>query len=162
MPISAEAMELEQRSLDPAAPPLLGAAYLLIRDQWLSGERDRELALHLLFLAWYLIVEPEHLTGLDKGRVPETDLQQMFDDVHDWLLPLGDASTDVEALYVAGLPAHMFPWELGEAHLWETRSIAYRIRYRNLVPDGINPAVFEGRGAYGAYYASQARVVDGF
>ena len=162
MTISEKAMELENRSIGSNVPPVLGAAYELLRDQWRSDERDRELALHLMFLAWYLIIEPAHLTGLDETRVSAAELRRMFSDAHDWLLPLGDASSDVEALYVAGLPAHMSPWELGDVRLWEARSAAYRVRYRQLVPEGIDPVVFDGRGAYGDYYGGQARVVGGF
>jgi len=53
MPISAKAMELEQEHRDARVPPTLGAAYEMIRDQWIAGERDRDVALHLSFLAWY-------------------------------------------------------------------------------------------------------------
>jgi len=162
MTISEKAMELENRSIGSNAPPVLGATYELLRDRWRSDERNRELALHLMFLAWYLIVEPAHLTGLDETRVPTAELRKTFNDAHDWLLPIGDASTDVEALYVAGLPAHMFPWALGDEHLWAARSAAYRVRYRQLEPQGIDPAVFDGRGAYGDYYGGQGRVVGGF
>jgi len=70
MPISAKVMELEIQSVGAHGAPTLGAAYELLRDQWRSGERDRELALHLIFLAWYLNLEPPHLTGLDEARVP--------------------------------------------------------------------------------------------
>lgn len=69
---------------------------------------------------------------------------------------------DVEALYVAGLAARLCPWALGEASLWIARSEAYRDRYRQLMPDGISPAAFQGRGAYGDYLAGQARVAGGY
>lgn len=67
MPISEKAIELENRSVHGA--PTLGDAFELLRGQWQSGERERELALHLMFLAWYLQIEPAHLTGLDEARV---------------------------------------------------------------------------------------------
>lgn len=123
-----------------------------LRDQWRAGDRDRELALHLLFLAWYLNLEPSHLTGLDETRVSTEELPGMFSEVHDWLLPDGANSDDAEALFVAGLPAIMAPWLLGDVDLWTARSEAYRVRYRQ----------FEGRGAYGDYYAGQASVPGGF
>lgn len=66
MSIAAKAMELEAQSL---GAPTLGPAFEVLHDQWRAGERDRELALHLMFLAWYLNVEPPHLTGLDETRV---------------------------------------------------------------------------------------------
>src|SRR5687767_6482579 len=63
---AAAAMELEKQSLGAQGAPTLGRAYELLRDQWKSGERERELALHLMFLAWYLMMEPPFLTGLDE------------------------------------------------------------------------------------------------
>jgi hypothetical protein len=162
MSISAKAMELENQSIGANGAPTLGAAYEVLREQWESGERDRELALHLMFLAWYLVVEPPHLTGLDETRTPSNSLVGIFNAVHDWLLPTGTDTNDAEALYVVGLPASMFPWVLGDHDLWTARSEAYRIRYRQLAPDGIEPAVFDSRGAYGDYFESHARVVVGY
>src|SRR4051812_13719812 len=98
MTISEKAIDPDNRSVGSNARPVLGAAYEQLRDRWRSDERDRELALHLMFLAWYLIVEPAHLTGLDETRVPTAELRKTFNDAHDWLLPIGDSSTDVEAL----------------------------------------------------------------
>jgi hypothetical protein len=49
-------------------------AYEMLREQWRSGERDRELALHLSFLTWYLLVEPPQLTGAHEGRFPSGEL----------------------------------------------------------------------------------------
>jgi hypothetical protein len=162
MAISEDGLALENESVGPHGRPTLGAAFEVFRGQWESGERDRELALHLMFLAWYLNVEPPHLTGLDEARVPIDSLAAVFNAAHDWLLPTGTDTDDVEALYVAGLAARLFPWALGEALLWAAKSEVYRTRYRQLAPSGISPAVFEGRGAYGDYFAGQARVAGGY
>ena len=62
--------------------PTLGAAYEVLREQWESGERDRELALHLMFLAWYLNVEPPHLTGLDDAGSARTRVQMTMRYAH--------------------------------------------------------------------------------
>ena len=118
MPISAKAMELENQSIGANGAPTLAAAYELLREQWESGERDRELALHLNFLAWYLIIEPSHLTGLDEARISSESLVAVFNTVHDWLLPNGTDTNDAEALYVVGLPARMFPGMFGHHDLW--------------------------------------------
>jgi len=162
MAISAAGMDLEHRNVGPHGAPTLGPAFEVFRGQWESGERDRELALHLLFLAWYLYIEPAHLTGLDEARIPTDSLAAVFHAAHDWLLPTGEDTEDAEALYVAGLAAHLVPWALGDTSLWTARSEAYRVRYRQLAPDGLSPAIFEGRGAYGDYYAGQARVAGGY
>jgi hypothetical protein len=162
MAISAHGLALENESVGAKGRPTLGAAFEVFRGQWDSGERDRELALHLMFLAWYLYLEPPHLTGLDEARVPINSLAAVFNAAHDWLLPIGVDTEDVEALYVAGLAARLCPWALGEVSLWTARSEAYRARYRLLAPGGISPAVFEGRGAFGDYFAGQARVAGGY
>ena len=62
MGIPQEALELEERAIQ--GEPTLGRAYELLLGQWNSGDRSRELALHLMFLAWYLCIEPPFLTGL--------------------------------------------------------------------------------------------------
>lgn len=155
-------MQLELQSLGANGAPTLAAAFQVLCDQWRACERDRELALHLMFLAWYLNVEPAHLTGLDETRVCSKELSRIFNEAHDWLLPNGAASSDAEALYAAGLPARMFPWVLGDHDVWSARSESYRLRYRELAPDGIAGSIFEGRGAYGDYYGQQARVHGGY
>ena len=138
------------------------AAHQLLRDQWRSGERDRELGLHLMSLAWYLLMEPEHFTGLDPAKANSGGLTATLNEAHDWLLPLGSESDDAEVLYAAGLMAHLAPWLFGDSATWSDRSEAYRSRHRHLAPKGINPVVFEGRGAYGDYFQGQARVQDGY
>lgn len=60
-------------------------------------------------------------------------------------------------LYVVGLMAHLAPWLLGDRADWSERSQSYRARYGALRPNGIDPATFDGRGVYGAYFQSHAR-----
>jgi hypothetical protein len=38
----------------------------------------------------------------------------------------------------------------------------YRKRYRDLLPNGIDPTIFHNRGAYGAYYCGQAKISGGY
>ena len=155
-------MELENRYFSDRGEPTLGPAFALILDQWRSGARDRELGLHLLFLAWYLMVEPSFLTGFDETRVSSEELAAVFHEVHDWLLPDGIGTQDAEALYAVGLMAALSPWLLGDIEEWTRRSEAYRNRYRELLPHGLDPEVFDGRGAYGEYFGSQAAVKGGY
>ena len=51
MTISEKAMDVDNRSVGSSARPVLGTTGELLRDRWRSNERDRELALHLMFLA---------------------------------------------------------------------------------------------------------------
>jgi hypothetical protein len=122
---------------------------------------DRELRLHLLFLSWYCNLEPPHLTGLEDSRVPSAGLPQLFQEV---FASFADSIiNDAETLFAIGLMAHLTPWLLGEdVPTWESRGAAFRARYRLLAPNGLSPALFEGRGAYGAYFAEQVVVPGGF
>ncbi len=140
--------------------PTLAAAYEVLRDAWRSGDRDRELALHLMFLCWYTLIEPPHLTGRDERRVPSAELGTIFNEVHNYMLPT--SQKDPEFFYVVGLMSHLSPWLLGDNDQWEARSQEYRVMYRRLLPNGLEPCVFKGRGAYGEYFASQALVKDGY
>ena len=162
MGIPARALELELESgiREAHGEPLLGAAYEILRAEWRGGDRDRELALHLMFLSWYLLIEPAHLTGLDEERVSTDELMAVFNEVHEHMAL--SQSDDAEFLYVVGLMAHLSPWLLGDNAIWEARSNEYLLRYRTLGPNGLDPAVFDERGAYGAYFGSQARVEGGF
>jgi hypothetical protein len=85
MPVSEKAMQLELQSIGKHGAPTLGPAFEVLRDHWRAGERDRELALHLMFLAWYLNIEPSHLTGLDETRTSSKELPEVFNEAHDWL-----------------------------------------------------------------------------
>jgi hypothetical protein len=107
-----------------------------------------------------MLVEPAFLTGADEARVSPGSLPEVFREVHDFFAPL--ESRDSEVLYVFGLMAHLFPWVLGDVKEWETRSAKYRTAYRNLVPDGLRPDVFAGRGFYGHYFRGQADVKAGY
>jgi hypothetical protein len=156
MAISADALVLEQRSVDRSGKPALGEAYELLRDQWRSGDRDRELALHLMFLAWYLTIEPPFLTGLDARRTPSDELPAAFLEVHGHFE--ASIESDVEMLYVVGLMAHLCAWCIGDVDSWDARSLEYKPAYRQLAPDGLSPSLFEGRGLYGHYFAGHAKL----
>jgi hypothetical protein len=138
----------------------LGDAFIAMRYLWQQGNRDRELGLHLMFLAWYINLEPEHLTGRDRARLPDNDLLGSFDAVYSYFAPYIDR--DAEMLYVVGLMANLASWCLGNMDAWEHRSRQFRIAYRRLAPEGIPPATFSGRGYFGEYFAGQAGVRDGY
>ena len=154
-------LELENKSIGANGEPTLGEALVLALDEWQRGNRDRELRLHLLFLAWYCNIEPDHLTGLDKTNIATSELSAIFQDVYGTFED--GISDDAEALYVVGLMALLSPWLLGEdVPTWEARSKEFQERYRELLPEGITSDRFEGRGAYGDYFAGQAAVVGGY
>jgi hypothetical protein len=105
-------------------------------------------------------VEPSHITGY-REPTPSDQLGEVFTAVYETFAD--SIIDDAEVLYVVGLMAMLSPWLLGgDLETWEARSRDYRVRYRTLVPDGLNQAYFEGRGAYGDYFAGQVQVAGGF
>jgi hypothetical protein len=46
--------------------------YTELKSRWRAGERDRELALHLLYLAWMHWADPPFVTGMndDEDAIP--------------------------------------------------------------------------------------------
>ena len=170
MSIPAKALELENLLLDKEGneAATLAAACEILEEEWRRGNRDRELALHLMFLAWYGMCEPAYLTGFETQEGSSymlkdglsDELRTIFQKVHDCFRP--SISQDPEMLYVVGLMAHLFPYLLGDCFEWDARSIEYRKRYRTLRPDGISPGLFKGRGAYGDHFAYQAKGKNGY
>jgi hypothetical protein len=161
MSLSRAILDLENRSIGRGGEPTLGLALDLASAEWRSGDRERELRLHLLFLSWYCNFEPPFLTGFTQTSFPSDELTQLFQDVYK---SFGDEILDdVECLYVVGLMALLTPYLLGENEAtWQARSVAFEERYRLLAPQGLTAAHFEGRGAYGNYFAGQVVVPGGY
>jgi hypothetical protein len=156
-----EILDLENRSTGVHGEPTLGLALKLCFALWDGGERDRELRLHLLFLAWYCNLEPPHLTGAEVSAFPDGGLARLFFEVFQTFE--GTVGDDPECLYVIGLMASLTPYLLGDTDAaWEARAKSYQTRYRELLPQGLDPEVFAGRGAYGDYFSGQVVVPGGF
>ncbi len=160
MSIPQRALELENRyrSLEADGEATLFAAYQVLRDHWRSGHCDRETALHLAFLAWFMLVEPARQTGYEQTEDNDTELVSLFNEAHDWLDPA--QSEDAELLYVFGLMADLAGYLVMTE--WERCSREYHVEYRQLRPDGLDPKIFHDRGAFGDYFAMQAAVKDGY
>ena len=115
-----------------------------------------------MFIAWYGIVEPEHITGFPGDAETKTDLNTTLREVHRALELESQIHDDPEILYAFGLMAKMFWFVLSEPKFWEKISIEYRERYRELKPSGLDASIFADRGAYGAYYSSQVSIPNGY
>jgi len=126
--------------------PALGSAFVLLVKRWEAGRRDDETCLRLLFLAWYACAEPAFLTGLT-----EHGTAALFRaiDAHFG----GVDSTHAEFLCVAGYMASTFAFCIGGEDEWRARGVGYLRRARSLRPEGFAPHHFQGRGAYGQYFA---------
>ena len=159
MPISPNALDLENRSIGINGEPKLADAYEILKTQWKNGERGREIGLHLMFLSWYGSIEPPYLTGfLEKETIYE--LEDTFIEIHDYFEP--QIFDDAEMLYAFGLAASMFWFVFKDTEIWKQRGEDYQQRYRELAPKGIDPSIFENRGAYGKYYKAQAEIENGY
>jgi hypothetical protein len=143
---------LENRHI--AGEHTLASAYECLRVAWRSDLHDRELALHLAFLAWYSYVEPPNSTGLAES-ITWAELQSSFVEATGYLLPDGERSEDAEALYTVGLMAHLVPF-FEKPEEWLARSVRYRAAYRKICPSGIDPKLFVDRGFYGKYFHGHA------
>ncbi len=159
MTIPQTVIDLENRSVVDGEATL-SAAYSILEKLWRGDFRDRELALHLMFLSWYGIVEPEHITGFPEDDRTKRELNNMLASVHSSIEPT--IHKDAEMLYAVGLAAHMFWFMFDDSSRWQELAADYRVRYRTLTPNGLDPADFDGRGAYGAYYGRQAAIVGGY
>jgi len=121
---------------------------------WIAGERDRENALQLLFLAWMHWADPPFVTKMsDDPQAP-----QIWHEVYDFFG--GEWSCDAEFLAVAGLMAHLFPYVLGDETVWSATAQRLKARSLALQPDGFPAKLFEGRGDFGEYFAHQSRNIS--
>ncbi len=68
-----------ERLYTEGGQPSLGEAFRILRQQWLSGSRERDIALHLFFLAWYSFIEPPYLTGLTDLGDPAAVFRDIYE-----------------------------------------------------------------------------------
>jgi hypothetical protein len=137
--------------MDTADTMELEPDYRRLKAAWELGHRDREDALHLLFLAWMHWADPPFVTGMED----DPDADDLWRTIFGYFD--GEKSKDAEFLHVAGLMAGLFPWGLGDEVEWASRATRMEARSLDLKPDGFSPEFFEGRSDYGDYFAHQAR-----
>lgn len=128
-------------------------AYQALRAGWMVGDRDRERALHLMYLAWWHWAEPDFLTGFSEDPFALRLWHAVFDHFR------AEDSSDPEFLFVAAIMAGVTPWMLGDEAVWKKQAERMMARSFALKPDGFSPEEFDGRGDYGEYFAHQSRVL---
>jgi hypothetical protein len=134
---------------------LMEEYYQKVRAGWAAGDRDPELALHLLYLSWWHWAEPGPLTGLSDDPTVVQLWRDIFEDFG------GEASVDAEFIFVAAIMVKVTPWAFDDEDAWATASDKMMARSLLLKPDGFSPAAFEGRGDFGKYFAHQASTPRG-
>jgi hypothetical protein len=127
------------------------ATYTELKTRWRAGERDRELALQLLYFAWMHWADPPFVTGMNNDE----DAIPLWFEVFEFFG--AEEASDAEFLHVTAIMGIITPDELGGEELWVPRIERLQARSRQLRPEGFAPEVFEGRGDYGDYFAHQAR-----
>ncbi|RYY27184.1 MAG: hypothetical protein EOP62_08515 [Sphingomonadales bacterium] len=126
--------------------------YQKLRGGWADGDREREHALHLLFLAWMHWADPSSVTGM----TDDPEAAELWNAIFDHFG--GEESADTEFLYVAAIMATVTPWGFGgEEKYWVAAAERMETRAVCLDPGGFAPGTFEGRGDYGEYFAHQSR-----
>lgn len=123
--------------------------YRRLKASWENGSREREGALRLLYLTWMHWADPLYVTGFTE----DDDVVPLWRAICEYFG--GEASEDAEFLHVAGLMASLTPEELGDEWIMGAQRMESRSRF--LQPNGFWSEHFSGRGAYGDYFAHQAR-----
>ncbi|KQN82840.1 hypothetical protein ASE90_08665 [Sphingomonas sp. Leaf67] len=124
--------------------------YQKLRAGWAAGDRDRERALHLLYLSWWHWAEPDFLTGLSDDPTALQLWRAIFEHFG------GRASVDAEFLFVAAIMIEITTWAFGDEDAWAKVADMMIARSLLLKPDGFSAASFEDRGCFGVYFAHQA------
>jgi hypothetical protein len=124
----------------------LQPAYEALLERWQAGQ-DRETGLGLLFLAWYSLAEPELHTGLTVRDAP-TVASKVVSHLERTL------ADDAEFLLVTAHMIGLCPWGFGrDERVWTRTARAYRDAAQRLGVTALASEVFDGRGAYGLYFA---------
>jgi len=106
----------------------------------------------LLFLSWYCCSEPIESTGLPDDARDD----QIFESAFRYLGEIGPANP--EFLFVAGYMASFVPFCCGDTQRWTETGRECLIRFSN-GGETLNWVDFEGRGAYGQYFATLGGVI---
>jgi hypothetical protein len=142
-----EIIEIENRYHDESEQSL-GRAHAALLDRWTQGLIDRETCLHLMFLTWYACSEPGVLTGLpDEAWMPS-----LFADAFERLG--GERTTDREVIFATcTMASRSYAHCCGDEQNWTAVGERLQRRFDELPRSQLSPDQFEGRGAYGRYFA---------
>ena len=122
---------------------------------WAMDVISRELALELMFLAWWHWAEPDFLTGLSYTPEAIPLWRMLFQDFG------GEESDDPEFLFVAGVMLNVTPWALpGDEEANEKRAMRMQARSEKLRPQGFEPGYFHEDREYGEYFAHHSRLAN--
>jgi hypothetical protein len=127
-------------------------AYAELKARWIAGERDRDLGLRLMFLAWMHWADPPFVTDL----TDDPEAEGLWRDV--FAYSGGETSTDAEFLFVSGIMAELFPYALGDEKEWTQRGSRMKSRAIELQPTALSLSTFDDQDEYGRYFRHQLLV----
>lgn len=146
-PSLSDVIKIEDAYCGLSGRPSLGEAYAMLSERWAAGHRDRETALHLLFLNWFAIAEPNSLTGLPEIVRADPDPQSILKVLQ------GSKGQDLELDFVLWIMTEVCPWGLGgDESFWVDLGAALKPQSASSLP---SVETFQDRGAYGHYFAHQ-------
>jgi hypothetical protein len=90
----------------------LGEELAMLEKEWASGKRDIHLARKILFIAWYVVVEPSSVTGIESTPY----VKQVWDE----LLSVVErsAQNNLESSLILGYMISFAPYVFGPDDVW--------------------------------------------
>ncbi len=142
--------EAERAFFDGSDGQPLPKSYEYLEACLLEKDPGKDVALHFLFVAWYLLVEPPYLTGLNEAEIPSSSIRQSISRIFAYLDQF--IWTDTEAAIVVAHMIYIAPYLFGD----EKNALHVRERILKTVeqPDEKQKAnIFGNRGFYGHYFS---------
>jgi hypothetical protein len=135
---------VEEQYRLPQGQPSLGEALKMLIHRWKAGARDERTLIRLLFLLWYSLCEPLHLTGLPV-ELTEPNFEEVFESAG------GEAGAPPLILWTVAQMAHSHPYAVGDEARWESAAGRLFERALQLKPE-LTAEDFAGMGAAGDYF----------
>ena len=84
----------------------------MLEKEWASGKRDTHIARRILFLAWYAVVEPSFVTGIDSTPYVKQVWHELLSVVE------RSAQNNLESALILGYMASFAPYVFGSDDVW--------------------------------------------
>jgi hypothetical protein len=84
----------------------------MFEKEWASGKRDTHLARRILFIAWYVVVEPSFVTGIDSTPYVKQIWHELLSVVEK------SAQNNLESALIFGYMISFAPYVFGPDDIW--------------------------------------------